>query len=117
MAFEERNRALFGQVTADLSRLGSACANDNKNILMAKKDINDASATTDGVKVAMEEAIQQCTQTRLENEGTLAILKQDLEIAEFIIRMTECKPGAALLHTSHEIEQCELVDGTPYLTF
>jgi len=116
MAFEERNRAMFGQVTADLSRLGSACANDNKNILMAKKDINDASVTTDGVKVSMEEGIQQCTQTRLENEGTLAILKEDLAVAEFIIRMTECKPGAALVQAP-VIEECDHVDGTPYLTF
>ena len=57
------------------------------------------------------------------NEMQLATLKNDLAVAEFIVKMTECKEGAELLQanssasTVPQIAGCPMDDGSTQLTF
>jgi uncharacterized protein YegL len=122
-AFEERNRGEFDQAVADLSRIGSSIADDNVGILSSKKDINGALEMIAMQEKALKAAMGECEKTRLMNEMQLATLKNDLAVAEFIVKMTECKEGAELLQanssasTVPQIAGCPMDDGSTQLTF
>jgi uncharacterized protein YegL len=122
-AFDERNRAEFDQTVADLSRLGSGIADDNAAILAAKADIAGALEAIDIEEKALKAAMGECEKTRLMNEMQLATLQNDLDVAAFIVRMTECKEGAKLLQTNAsastvpQIAGCPMDDGSVSLNF
>jgi hypothetical protein len=116
-AFEESNRGQYDQTVADLSRIGSSIADDNAVILASKKDIKYALDMVAEQEKMLKEAMGECDQTRFINEAQLATLKSDLAVAEFIVKMTECKEGAALLQSSVEITSCPMADGTSRLSF
>jgi len=120
-AFDERNRGEFDQTVADLSRIGSGIADDNAGILSAKKDINNALEQIAMQEKALKAAMGECEKTRLSNELQLATLKNDLAVAEFIVRMTECKEGAALLqdanYSAPVLQGCPMDDGSVHLSF
>merc|ERR1719502_473731 len=114
MAFSERNRAEFDQTVADLSRIGGGIADDNAAILSSKKDINNALEMIAMQEKQLKAAMGECEKTRLMNEMQLATLKNDLAVAEFIVKMTECKEGAELLQTNKTVPQiagCPMDDG------
>jgi len=119
-AFEESNRAEYDQTVADLSRIGSNIAGDNGVILAAKMDIKNALDMIAEQEKLLKAAMGECEQTRFINEAQLATLKSDLEVAEFIVMMTECKEGAELLQTAKSnttISSCPMADGTSRLSF
>merc|ERR1719486_1735316 len=118
-AFEERNRMEFDQTVADLSRLGSNIADDNAKNLAAKADIGNAIEMIDIEQKALEAAMGECEKTRLMNEMQLQTLENDLAVAEFIVRMTECKEGDSFLQgaTVPQIEGCPMEDGSVQLSF
>jgi hypothetical protein len=117
MAFEESNRAEFDQTVGDLSRIGSNIANDNGVILASKMDIKNALDMVAEQEKLLKAAMDECEKTRFINDAQLATLKSDLEVAEFIVKMTECKEGAALLQSTVEISSCPMADGTSRLSF
>jgi len=116
-AFEEGNRAEYDQTVADLSRIGSNIAGDNAVILASKMDIKNALDMVGEQEKMLKAAMGECEKTRFINEAQLATLKADLEVAEFIVKMTECKEGAALLQSSVEISSCPMADGSSRLSF
>merc|ERR1719197_2238030 len=117
MAFEESNRAEFDQTVADLSRIGSNIANDNGVILASKMDIKNALDMVAEQEKLLKAAMGECEKTRFINEAQLATLKSDLAVAEFIVKMTECKEGAAMLQSEVHISSCPMADGTSRLSF
>jgi hypothetical protein len=116
-AFEESNRAEFDQTVGDLSRIGSNIAGDNGVILASKMDIKNALDMIGEQEKLLKAAMGECEQTRFINEAQLATLKSDLSVAEFIVKMTECKEGAALLQSTVDISSCPMADGTSRLSF
>merc|ERR1719359_2552734 len=120
-AFDERNRGEFDQTVADLSRIGSGIADDNAGILSAKKDINNALEQIAMQEKALKAAMGECEKTRMMNDMQLTTLKNDLAVAEFIVRMTECKEGAALLqdanYSAPVLQGCPMEDGSVHLSF
>merc|ERR1719487_2653631 len=116
-AFEEGNRAEYDATVADLSRIGSNIAGDNGVILASKMDIKNALDMVGEQEKMLKAAMGECEKTRFINEAQLATLKSDLEVAEFIVKMTECKEGAALLQSAVEITSCPMADGTSRLSF
>jgi hypothetical protein len=116
-AFEESNRAEYDQTVADLSRIGSNIAGDNGVILASKMDIKNALDMIAEQEKLLKAAMGECEKTRFINEAQLATLKSDLEVAEFIVMMTECKEGAELLQTTTTISSCPMADGTSRLSF
>jgi len=119
-AFEEGNRAEYDATVADLSRIGSNIAGDNGVILASKMDIKNALDMVAEQEKMLKAAMGECEKTRFINEAQLATLKSDLAVAEFIVKMTECKEGAALLQTGKAavtIESCPMADGSSRLSF
>lgn len=118
-AFDERNRMEFTQTTKDLSRIGSNIASDNAMILASKMDIKNALLMIQEQEKMLKDHLGECEKTRMMNDAQLATLKSDLAVAEFIVKMTECKEGASLLQSgaSLELAKCPMHDGSSKLTF
>jgi len=95
--FEERNRGTFDQTMTDLARLGEQIADLERQRSEANENIN----TKEGefLQVKEQKLNQEVTYMKIKwsNTQEMTIRRNDLEVMTFVLELTKCKEGEAVL--------------------
>merc|ERR1719258_527533 len=100
--FEDRNRGSFEQVMTDIARLGEQIADLQRVISETVEFIN----TKDLEILAVQAKLKQETTIYLRiyytNKQEITIRKNDLAVFQFMLKLTKCKSGAALVQLDRD---------------
>jgi len=100
--FEDRNRGSFEQVMTDIARLGEQIADLQRVIAETVEFIN----TKDLEILAVQAKLKQETTIYLRiyytNKQEITIRKNDLAVFQFMLKLTKCKSGAALVQLDRD---------------
>mmetsp|Transcript_64622 Transcript_64622/g.173035 ORF Transcript_64622/g.173035 Transcript_64622/m.173035 type:complete len:1004 (-) Transcript_64622:16-3027(-) len=88
---KDKNTMTENVVVADLSRLGTKLANEKKRILDAQGGIEEAQGNIKDSEDALRDHEAKCNTETSTLESQLAVIKQDLDAAALIVKLTECK--------------------------
>jgi len=102
--FHERNRNTFNQITTDLSRLGAQITNLDRLKSDAVSSIAGVMQQMQDLDEEKEKEVFAYFDVRSANEIDMEGKKNDLAVMDFIMKLTECKDGAALVQT--EVLSC-----------
>ena len=110
--FKEKNFEETRQVRADMARLGQTIAAAKGRIVKANAGIEDSQGQIDELQMLLGEHEGECDEVKFMNDEELKILKDDLAVSEFIVKMTECKASDPIvLQQAGTTSKCLLSDG------
>jgi len=114
--FRHKNRKTFAQVSTDLSRLGTQIADLERLKAEAQKVIQSADGEIVYITETRDDAQLEYDNFRRQDEDELVWRKNDLRVAEFILRLTACKKGKAFL-SMPTVQKCDLEKGKYKMRF
>eukprot|EP00747_Dinoflagellata_sp_TGD_P155965 gnl/TRDRNA2_/TRDRNA2_177627_c6_seq2.p1 gnl/TRDRNA2_/TRDRNA2_177627_c6~~gnl/TRDRNA2_/TRDRNA2_177627_c6_seq2.p1 ORF type:complete len:986 (+),score=245.05 gnl/TRDRNA2_/TRDRNA2_177627_c6_seq2:181-3138(+) len=89
--FKERNRGTFNQVVTDLSRIGGAISDLERLQLKASSSISEIDENTQKTEEEMAQEKKIFDNQWGIDSADLKIKQNDLEVAEFMLGVTQCK--------------------------
>jgi len=113
--FKHKNRKNFSQVQSDLSRLGSQIADLERLKAEAGKVIESADTEIRYISETREEAQMDYDNVRKQDDEELVWRKNDLRVAEFILRLTACKKKSFL--SLPVVQKCNTKKGKAKVRF
>mmetsp|Transcript_53892 Transcript_53892/g.118170 ORF Transcript_53892/g.118170 Transcript_53892/m.118170 type:complete len:997 (+) Transcript_53892:64-3054(+) len=98
---KDKNTMTENVVVADLSRLGTKLANEKKRIIESQGGIEEAQGNIKDSEDSLRDHEGKCTTETNTLEAQLSVIKQDLDAAALIVKLTECKKPTFLQGRVH----------------
>merc|ERR1719217_762801 len=100
--FEDRNRGSFEQVMTDIARLAEQIADWQRVISETVEFINTKDLEILAVQAKLKQETTIYMRIYYQNKQEITIRRNDLAVFQFMLKLTKCKSGAALVQLDRD---------------